>query len=496
MLNSLSKQPLLLFYLFIAVLLAACKGFPSMSSENKTARRIAFADSVLQVNIAQLLATTYTPDSLAKMFRPKNAAFLHQQFEQLYPKGTAKPLWLNPETGLPLPAVQQFLQQLQQAPQHALKPGQYQYQQLNNLYTSLFATDTPAVDTLLPNKAQFDALLSASALAYTSHLQTGYITPSRMWDVAAKQPPLAQNLLKAIQNNAIDTLIANATPAYDGYKQLQKQLAAYRSEAEKNPKGKVPNYNLTYEDAVKKIALNMERYRWLPHPDSVSSRRVWVNIPEFKMHVFDNNKEIDQITVVVGEPKNATPVLVNKPMSNVIFSPTWTIPTNIAQEEMEYILRNPAVLIVADVDVFVDGKKVDPRDVDWSTINKKRVKMRQRPKPTNSMGLVKFPFDNNFGIYIHDTPNKVDFGSAHRAQSHGCVRVAEPKKLAMELLQGSNWGEGGITKAMNSGKEQYARLPKPVSVTIYYLTAWTDAEGNLRFGTDVYGHDRQQLKQL
>lgn len=112
------------------------------------------------------------------------------------------------------------------------------------------------------------------------------------------------------------------------------------------------------------------------------------------------------------------------------------------------------------------------------------------------MGLVKFPFDNNFGIYIHDTPNKVDFGGVQRAQSHGCVRVQEPKKLALELLQGSAWSEGGITKAMYSGKEQYAKLPQPVSVSIFYLTTWTDDKGNLRFGTDVYGHDRQQLKQL
>lgn len=496
MYNSLSKRALLLFCVFIATFYVACKGFSSFSSEDKTAQRIAFADSVLQVNIGQLLEKNYSPDSLAKTFRPKNAGFLHEQLQQLYTQNGKKALWLQPETGLPMPAAGQYLQELQNAPQHALNPEKYLYTRLNNLYRQLYATDTPAVDTLLDNKATFDALFSASALAYTSDLQIGYISPSRMWDVPVKKPPLAKNLLQALQTNTITQLISAAAPAYEGYKQLQTQLANFKQEAAKNPKAKVPNYNITYEDAANKIALNMERYRWLPHPDSVSARRVWVNIPEYKMHVFDNNKEIDQIVVVVGEPKNATPILVNKPMSNVIFSPTWTIPPSIAQEEMDYILMNPAVLIVADVDVFVDGKKVDPREIDWENTSKKRIKMRQRPKLTNSMGLVKFPFDNNFGIYIHDTPNKVDFGGVQRAQSHGCVRVQEPKKLALELLQGSAWSEGGITKAMYSGKEQYAKLPQPVSVSIFYLTTWTDDKGNLRFGTDVYGHDRQQLKQL
>ncbi|HRI26665.1 MAG TPA: L,D-transpeptidase family protein [Chitinophagales bacterium] len=479
---------------FILLALAACTG---ISTQDKEAKRRATADSLMQVNIGQLLQQQFLPDSLAKWFKPKNISHVQQALKTAYQTSDNKPLWIDPSAGQPLPAAAAYIQELQNAPNHALNSQTYLLQPLLQQQQILAGAAANApYDTLLSSKAQYDVLLTASALAYAADLNNGYLTPAKNWDLPAKTPPAAAALTAALSAGQINQFITAAAPAYEGYQKLQQQYAQYRQAAQDNPKAKAPDYNLTNQELAQKIAINMERYRWLPHPDSVSPRRVWVNIPEFKMHVFDNNKEIDQIVVVVGEPKHATPIIVNKPMTNVVFSPTWTIPPSIGWEEMEYIIMNPAVLITADVDVFIDGKKTDPREVDWSTIEKRRVKMRQRPKTTNSMGLVKFPFANNFGIYIHDTPNKVDFGGAYRAQSHGCVRVQEPKKLAQLMLNGSKWTEGSIGSAMYSGKEQFAKLPQPVSVTIFYLTTWVDDNGKLQFGRDVYGHDKRQIAQL
>lgn len=122
--------------------------------------------------------------------------------------------------------------------------------------------------------------------------------------------------------------------------------------------------------------------------------------------------------------------------------------------------------------------------------------MRQRPKATNSMGRIKFPFDNNYGVYIHDTPNQHDFGLTTRATSHGCVRVKEPQILAAEMLKGSKWTKEGMRKAMYSGKQQYANLPEKVSVNFVYFTAWPDSNGQIQYAKDVYGFDKRQLKNL
>lgn len=252
--------------------------------------------------------------------------------------------------------------------------------------------------------------------------------------------------------------------------------------------------NVPAKTRMERMRLALNRYRWLP--EDLGNRHVWMNIPEFMTYVVEKGDTVASIISVVGANKDATPILINKPLQNIILSPTWTIPRSIALEEIEYIRKDPAVLIVADVDVFLDGKKVDPRGINWKTVNMKRVKLRQRPKRRNSMGRAKFMFTNNHSIYLHDTPNQVDFNKKRRSESHGCVRVKEPKLLATKLLSGKKgWNSGRIGSAMASGKEQYVKPPVPVKVHIAYFTTYVDRSGNLRFIGDVYGHDRRQLKQ-
>ena len=55
------------------------------------------------------------------------------------------------------------------------------------------------------------------------------------------------------------------------------------------------------------------------------------------------------------------------------------------------------------------------------------------------------------------------------------------------------WNEEAIQEALDSGREQMARLPEPIPVHIVYWTAWVDDAGTLRFGPDVYDLDRDVL---
>ena len=117
-------------------------------------------------------------------------------------------------------------------------------------------------------------------------------------------------------------------------------------------------------------------------------------------------------------------------------------------------------------------------------------KIRQKPGDGNSLGLVKFLFPNEHDIYLHDSPAKSLFGHRIRAYSHGCIRLAEPAKLADYLLnENSEWSTLKVIEAMNAGKEQWVKLPSPVPVSIIYLTAWVDHEGVLNFRDDVYDLD-------
>ncbi len=251
--------------------------------------------------------------------------------------------------------------------------------------------------------------------------------------------------------------------------------------------------NTPIEEEIDLLRLNMNRFRWLP--DDLGERYVWANIPEFMVYVYDGDKRTTEIVSVVGEYKNMTPILVNKPMQNIIFSPTWTIPRSIAKEELEYIKMNPGVLIVADVEVFLKGKKINPYKVDWDKVDWKDVKLKQDPKDSNSMGRAKFMFSNNHSIYLHDTPNKVDFKTRVRSFSHGCIRLADPALFAEHLLTGNDaWTNQKIRNAMFSEKERYVKPPKSTRVHVVYFTAWVDDDGTLQFRRDIYNHDRRQLK--
>ncbi|MGB0931525.1 MAG: L,D-transpeptidase family protein [Chitinophagales bacterium] len=231
--------------------------------------------------------------------------------------------------------------------------------------------------------------------------------------------------------------------------------------------------NTPIEERVELLRLNMNRYRWIP--DDLGERYVWANIPEFMVYVYDGDKRTTEIVSVVGEYKNMTPILVDRPMKNIIFSPTWTIPRSIAKEELEFIKMNPGVLIVADVEVFLKGKKINPYKVDWNKVNWKDVKLKQDPKDSNSMGRAKFMFSNDHSIYLHDTPNKVDFKNRVRSFSHGCIRLADPALFASNLLTGNEaWTNQKIRNAMYSEKERFVKPPKNTRVHLVYFTAWAD----------------------
>ena len=114
----------------------------------------------------------------------------------------------------------------------------------------------------------------------------------------------------------------------------------------------------------------------------------------------------------------------------------------------------------------------------------------------NALGKVKFIFPNRYNIYFHDTPAKSLFERDKRAYSHGCIRLAEPEKMANYLLKGTEWTPEKINAAMNSGNEKHVKLSKPVPVIISYYTAWVDEEGLLNFRDDIYKHDGDLMDRM
>ena len=258
--------------------------------------------------------------------------------------------------------------------------------------------------------------------------------------------------------------------------------------------GVVEALNRPVGERLRQIALNLERWRWQDR--TTSARSIFVNIPTFELHAYDGPREALSMRVITGRPDSPTPVFA-QPMTQVVFSPYWNVPGNIALDEtMPAVRRDRGYLRRMNLEVMRGDQVVDPARVDWSR-PAASVSFRQRPGPGNSLGLVKFSMPNPFNVYLHDTPSVALFLRTSRTFSHGCVRVEKPEALARWVLDGlPGWSPARIASAMHAGRESAQALPAGLLVSIGYFTVWVDGDGTVQFRPDVYRHDAAQAPLL
>ena len=238
----------------------------------------------------------------------------------------------------------------------------------------------------------------------------------------------------------------------------------------------INSLNVPVKKRINTMMVNLERTRWLPEasvPDKIVA-----NIPEFMLHVYENNNEVLSMAIVVGRAGNKTVVFSNQ-LKYIVFSPYWNVPPSIVRNE---IMRRGGGL--------GNGMEVTGHSGGLPVI-------RQRPGPGNALGHVKFLFPNSYNIYFHDTPAKRLFDEEKRAFSHGCIRLANARALAIYLLRDDpEWDNDKIDEAMQLNHEKWVTLKKPVPVFITYFTSWVDNDGLLNFREDIYGHDKEMNKKL
>ncbi|MBL8001502.1 MAG: L,D-transpeptidase family protein [Flavobacteriales bacterium] len=254
--------------------------------------------------------------------------------------------------------------------------------------------------------------------------------------------------------------------------------------------------NVPPSDRVRQVLVNMERLRWMP--DRNTGRVLFVNIPAYKLYVYEEGSVAWSMDVVVGQEATRT-VIFSDSLSQVVFAPYWNIPQSIIRNEiLPAVKRSPGYLDRKNMEVVKGGQVVPSRSINWSRYTSGvPFTIRQRPGPGNALGQVKFLFPNAYSIYFHDTPAKAKFQQEQRAFSHGCIRLSEPLKLAGYLLQGDTaWTEATIKAAAQGSKERTVPLRPAVPVVIGYFTAWVDDAGVIHFRDDVYGHDARLEQEL
>ena len=247
-------------------------------------------------------------------------------------------------------------------------------------------------------------------------------------------------------------------------------------------------------DPIPTILINMEKWRWMDR--DLGQFYVRVNVPDFTVNVFDKGKVIHETRVVLGKPKWKTPIFSDE-IEHIVVNPSWYVPASIAQNEMLPEVRaNPSALSGYEVSTLVNGsfRPVNARKINWSTVDMRKIRIRQPPGRGNALGRVKFMFPNKYSVYLHDTPSKSLFKRDYRAFSHGCVRVMNPMEFAEALLTREAGRDSAYLESLYGSSEKQVNLKTKIPVHITYFTAWVDELGELQTRDDLYGHDRRIAK--
>jgi murein L,D-transpeptidase YcbB/YkuD len=260
--------------------------------------------------------------------------------------------------------------------------------------------------------------------------------------------------------------------------------------------GTVSALNESPTKLMDKVAVNLERLRWIPD-EFFLGETIFVNIPSFQLVYRNGTDTLFTTKVIVGTVKNQSPVFT-APMSYLVMSPYWNIPPSIARNEtIPAIKRNPGYLEKNNMEVVnSSGTPVSHSSINWNARPFPYL-IRQKPGEDNALGLVKFMFPNLNNVYLHDTPAKQLFDRETRAFSHGCIRMQNPKLFADLLLKNkSEWTPDRIWEVMNQSKEQIVHLDKKIPVVITYFTLVLDSSGRPQLRQDVYHRDQEVLALL
>jgi murein L,D-transpeptidase YcbB/YkuD len=256
---------------------------------------------------------------------------------------------------------------------------------------------------------------------------------------------------------------------------------------------------------VRQLEIALERWRRRPYDPSRPA--IVLNLPEFRLRAFGGANAADrdpelEMKVVVGEaPDHKSPILRSH-LETVIFLPYWNVPASIQRSELvpeikrdrSWVSANRFEMVTPQGEVARGGTVSDDA---LSELGAGRLQLRQKPGPKNTLGLVKFVFPNEYGVYMHDTSAPWLFDRELRDFSHGCIRVEKPEELAAWVLHGQpGWSRDRVEKAMRGTESIAVTVKRPIQIVLMYVTAVVTNNGEVHFFRDIYGEDQVLAKEL
>jgi L,D-transpeptidase YcbB len=339
-----------------------------------------------------------------------------------------------------------------------------------------------------------EALLTDAFLAIAQDLKYGRIEVRNDQKVIDS---LALNVLEsALSTKKIREFLESQEPGHPQYRLLKSSLREMLNKLDSSDR-RVLLSGVTYDSVAehKKIQLvevNMER--WRSESAEFGDRYIWINVPSYQLQVVEGNQRVLESRIIVGHPDTPTPTL-SSTVESISFYPYWHVPRKIAVEELlPAIKQDSSYLRRNDFEVLdKNGAVRNPATLDWKKFNKDYFpfSLRQREGTRNSLGIIKFVFDNPYAVFLHDTNAKGLFRRNVRALSHGCIRMEKAAELARYLVP----EPGTIDKRIQEKKQITLGVRRPVPIYVRYFTCESRDDAPT-FYDDIYGLDRAIIKSL
>lgn len=396
---------------------------------------------------------------------------------KFYGESGGTPVWTNRVAD-----IDSLLSFIQNIRYYGLLPQHYHFNEILSIHILLKKSPD--------ERLRLDVLLTDAFFSLGTHLRSGRLNP----------PPRHRDSLQlllireTLTGGGIRSVMEGQEPLYAGYHSLKMGLRQLLHSVDSGVRlsllrGLTPD-STGQSDSIRLVEINLERWRWEQEP--FGDRFIFVNIPSFMVELIQDNKLQLFSRAIVGKPQNPTPVF-SSAVQCVTTYPYWHVPRKISvQEFLPRIQRDSTFLRRNNFDVLGrNGKVLNPDSLDWRRFNSNYfpVVLRQREGEENSMGIVKFMFDNPYAVFLHDTNAPRLFKNKTRALSHGCVRVEKAVELAHLLITGEKGKKDLLLeKYLNEKQRHNVDLTQSVPVHLRYFTADFKDE-KLVLYKDIYRKD-------
>jgi murein L,D-transpeptidase YcbB/YkuD len=368
----------------------------------------------------------------------------------------------------------------------------FEIEQADDWGLSASSFELPDADAL-PGSAEAEALaelkLDLAILKYARYARGGRFDPSNISPLFDVVPPVRDPKLVLAEIEASpspDLYLQSLQPKHEQFLRLREALIRARA-------GEANGGKPLSDRDIKKIVLNMERWRWMP--EDLGNLYVWNNTPEFMVYVVKDGQPIYGDKILVGTLAYATPMFTAD-MKTIVFNPDWNAPETVVKENLLPPLRdgNLSILKVHKLSVSLNGTPVDPTRVDWGRVNIMAYTFSQKAGPENVLGKIKFMFPNRHTVYMHDTLayRKKYFDKPMRAIGHECVRMERPESFAEALLsQDQGWSSSQVKDLWDNAVNKPISIEHKIPVHMVYFTAVVDDAGTISSFGDLYGLDNK-----